>query len=217
MLWFPVGYTAGYLVLLALVAAPLRRSGAYTLPDFAESRLVSWEVRLVSSVLVVGIGWLYLLPQLQGAGLALRTVTGLSPAVGAVLVAVVVVVERARRRHALHHVRAGLPVLAEGDGDRPAGGLPARGMVVGRRARPVRPGPADGPHRRHDDAHPHGDGARPAPARFDVAGTVDGRAVSPGRSSLEKGATVVLGEGTTVHLPAGTVVPHADAGVGERR
>jgi len=27
MLWFPVGYTAGYLVLLVLVAAPLRRSG----------------------------------------------------------------------------------------------------------------------------------------------------------------------------------------------
>ncbi|MFC7466796.1 hypothetical protein ACFQVA_02835 [Actinomadura keratinilytica] len=38
MLWYPVGYTAGYLVLLVFVAAPLRRSGAYTLPDFAESR-----------------------------------------------------------------------------------------------------------------------------------------------------------------------------------
>ena len=35
MLWYPVGWTAGYLVLLVLVAAPLRRSGAYTLPDFA--------------------------------------------------------------------------------------------------------------------------------------------------------------------------------------
>lgn len=41
MLWYPVGYTAGYLVLLVLVAAPLRRSGAYTLPDFAEARLQS--------------------------------------------------------------------------------------------------------------------------------------------------------------------------------
>ncbi|MBK3589882.1 cation acetate symporter, partial [Streptomyces sp. MBT57] len=38
MLWYPVGYTAGYLVLLVFVAAPLRRSGAYTLPDFAEGR-----------------------------------------------------------------------------------------------------------------------------------------------------------------------------------
>ena len=38
MLWYPVGFAAGYFVLL-LVAAPLRRSGAYTLPDFAEVRL----------------------------------------------------------------------------------------------------------------------------------------------------------------------------------
>ena len=72
MLWFPVGYTAGYLVLLVLVAAPLRRSGAYTLPDFAEARLESLAVRRMASVLVVLIGWLYLMPQFQGAGLALR-------------------------------------------------------------------------------------------------------------------------------------------------
>ena len=45
MLWYPIGWTAGYLVLLVLVAAPLRRSGAYTLPDFAEARLGSRRVR----------------------------------------------------------------------------------------------------------------------------------------------------------------------------
>ena len=38
-LWYPVGFTAGYLALLLFVAAPLRRSGAYTVPDFAEARL----------------------------------------------------------------------------------------------------------------------------------------------------------------------------------
>ncbi|MEU5694638.1 cation acetate symporter [Actinosynnema sp. NPDC020468] len=90
MLWFPVGYTAGYLVLLALVAAPLRRSGAYTLPDFAEARFASPAVRAVASVLALGIGWLYLLPQLQGAGLTLHTVTGAPDWVGALVVAVVV-------------------------------------------------------------------------------------------------------------------------------
>ncbi|GGP62897.1 sodium/solute symporter [Saccharothrix coeruleofusca] len=90
MLWFPVGYTAGYLVLLALVAAPLRRSGAYTLPDFAEARFGSPVVRAVASVLALGIGWLYLLPQLQGAGLTLHTVTGAPDWVGALVVAVVV-------------------------------------------------------------------------------------------------------------------------------
>jgi cation/acetate symporter len=91
MLWFPVGYTVGYVVLLVLVAAPLRRSGAYTLPDFAEARLESRAIRRLCSGLVVVIGWLYLLPQLQGAGLALTAVTGAPSWLGGVVVAFVVV------------------------------------------------------------------------------------------------------------------------------
>ncbi|HET8615792.1 MAG TPA: cation acetate symporter [Actinomycetales bacterium] len=90
MLWFPVGYTVGYLVLLVLVAAPLRRSGAYTLADFAEARLGSTTVRRVAAVLVVAIGWLYLWPQLTGAGITLRTATGLPTWVGSLVVTVVV-------------------------------------------------------------------------------------------------------------------------------
>ncbi|MEU6061340.1 cation acetate symporter [Streptomyces sp. NPDC047097] len=90
MLWYPVGYTAGYLVLLVLVAAPLRRSGAYTLPDFAEARLESARVRRLASLFVVGIGWLYLLPQLQSAGLVLEILTGAPDWLGGCVVAVVV-------------------------------------------------------------------------------------------------------------------------------
>ncbi len=92
MLWYPVGWTAGYLVLLVLVAAPLRRSGAYTLPDFAEARLESRKVRRISSLLVVGIGWLYLMPQFQGAGLSLASVAGTDAWVGGVVVGGVVLV-----------------------------------------------------------------------------------------------------------------------------
>ena len=90
MLWLPVGYTLGYLVLLVVVAAPMRRSGAYTLPDFAEARLGSRAIRLVSSLLVVGIGWLYLLPQFQGASLTLTLVTGAPAWVGGFVVMVVI-------------------------------------------------------------------------------------------------------------------------------
>ena len=90
MLWYPVGWTAGFVLMLVLVAAPLRRSGAYTVPDFAESRLESVLVRRVCSVLVVVVGWLYLLPQFQGAGLSLGTVAGSEPWVGGVLVGAVV-------------------------------------------------------------------------------------------------------------------------------
>ncbi|WP_460370575.1 sodium/solute symporter, partial [Actinocorallia lasiicapitis] len=92
MLWLPVGWTGGYLVLLVLVSAPLRRSGAYTLPDFAEARLESMAVRRVSSVLVVVIGWLYLLPQLQTAGRVLAAVTGAPRWAGGPLVAAIVII-----------------------------------------------------------------------------------------------------------------------------
>jgi cation/acetate symporter len=92
MLWYPVGYTAGYLVLLALVAAPLRRSGAYTLPDFAQLRLGSVAVRRTASLLVVLIGWLYLVPQLQGASLTLSAQVGAPGWAGGLLVCAVVLV-----------------------------------------------------------------------------------------------------------------------------
>jgi cation/acetate symporter len=90
VLWYPVGFTTGYLALLLFVAAPLRRSGAYTLPDFAELRLGSVRVRRLATGFVVIIGWLYLVPQLQGAGLTLSTVTGAPSWLGAVVVGVVV-------------------------------------------------------------------------------------------------------------------------------
>ena len=91
-LWYPVGFTAGYLALVLFVAAPLRRSGAYTVPDFAEARLRSPALRMICTIFVIVIGSLYLLPQLQGAGLTLNTVTGLPYWVGVVGSAVVVVV-----------------------------------------------------------------------------------------------------------------------------
>ncbi len=89
-LWFPVGYTAGYLMLLLFVAAPLRRSGAYTIPDFTEARLDSLPVRKVTSLVVVLVGWLYIVPQLHGAALTIRITTGLPSWVGSVAVVIVV-------------------------------------------------------------------------------------------------------------------------------
>lgn len=88
--WFPIGYAAGYLLVLVFVAAPLRRSGAYTIPDFVEARLQSGGARRMTSIIVLLIGWLYIVPQLHGAGITLVVVAGLPPWVGAVLVAVLV-------------------------------------------------------------------------------------------------------------------------------
>ncbi|GGN89908.1 cation acetate symporter [Actinoplanes lobatus] len=90
VLWYPVGFAAGYLALLLFVAAPLRRSGAFTLPDFCQVRLRSRPLRRLATAFVLFIGCLYLLPQLQGAGLTFSTLTGGSYAWGALVVSVVV-------------------------------------------------------------------------------------------------------------------------------
>jgi cation/acetate symporter len=90
VLWYPVGFAAGYLALLLFVAAPLRRSGAFTLPDFCEVRLRSTHLRRLATLFVIFIGCLYLVPQLQGAGLTFTTVTGGSYAWGALLIGLVV-------------------------------------------------------------------------------------------------------------------------------
>ncbi len=94
MLWLPIGAAAGHVLLLALVTAPLRRSGSYTLSDFAEWRLGSQKVRGAVSACVVVIGWFYLLPQFQGAGVTLSVISGLPvwTGWGAVVVSVAAIV-----------------------------------------------------------------------------------------------------------------------------
>jgi cation/acetate symporter len=91
-LWQALGFTAGYLALLLFVAAPLRRFGSYTIPDFAEARLHSPALRMLAAAVVLLIGVFYLLPQLKGAGLALNVVTGAPYWVGVVVVATIVAI-----------------------------------------------------------------------------------------------------------------------------
>jgi cation/acetate symporter len=90
VLWLPLGFAAGYLALLLFVAAPLRRFGSYTIPDFAEARLSSPAVRLVAAAVVLTIGGFYLVPQLKGAGLTIGSVAGTPYWVGVVAVAALV-------------------------------------------------------------------------------------------------------------------------------
>ncbi|EOM77744.1 cation acetate symporter [Rhodococcus rhodnii] len=90
-LWYPIGFTAGYLGVLLFVAAPLRRSGAYTVPDFAEFRLGSRRLRTLSMLVVAIVCALYLVPQLQGAGLTLQILLGLPSWLGSAVVGAIVI------------------------------------------------------------------------------------------------------------------------------
>ena len=89
-LWYAVGYAAGYLVLLAAVAAPLRRFGAYTIPDFAEGRLGSPALRRAATATVILICGFYLLPQLKGAGVTLQVAVGGPVWIGVVVLGAIV-------------------------------------------------------------------------------------------------------------------------------
>lgn len=211
MLWYPVGYTAGYLVLLLFVAAPLRRSGAYTLPDFAEARLASKTVRRLAGAFVVGVGWLYLLPQLQGAGLTLNVLTEAPEWVGGVIVAVVVsATVAAGGMRSITFVQAFqywlkltallVPALFlvlawQGDGaPRHAFDEPARF----REQRVVRV----------DESL---DLKLASPLTVTASGTVDGRRYEDGRVDLPTG-THRIEQGTRLTFTKGDAVPVADRG-----
>ena len=70
-LWYPVCYACGYLFLLLFIAGPLRRFGAYTIPDFAEGRFDSPVFRKIAVCFVLFIGFFYTMPQMKGAGVTL--------------------------------------------------------------------------------------------------------------------------------------------------
>src|SRR6478736_5393337 len=70
-LWYPVCYACGYLFLLLFIAGPLRRFGAYTIPDFAEGRFDSPLFRKIAVCFVLFIGFFYTMPQMKGAGVTL--------------------------------------------------------------------------------------------------------------------------------------------------
>ncbi len=90
-LWYPVCYACGYLFLLLFIAGPLRRFGAYTIPDFAEGRFDSPVFRRIAVCFVLFIGFFYTMPQMKGAGVTLSYILpGLPYWVGVVIVGAVI-------------------------------------------------------------------------------------------------------------------------------
>src|SRR5947199_2901077 len=90
-IWYPVCYACGYLFLLLFIAGPLRRFGAYSIPDFAEGRYDSTVFRKIAVVFVLFIGFFYTMPQMKGAGTTLAYIfPGLQYWAGVVLVGAVI-------------------------------------------------------------------------------------------------------------------------------
>ena len=66
--WLALGFFAAWVVVVLVLASPLRRSGKYTVADALQERFSGPEIRLLTIIAGITIGTLYLVPQLVGAG-----------------------------------------------------------------------------------------------------------------------------------------------------
>ena len=213
-LWYPVGFTAGYLALVLFVAAPLRRSGAYTVPDFAEARLGSSRLRRLCTVFVLVIGVLYLLPQLQGAGLTVATVTGIPSWIGtsvaAAVVLATVILGGMRSATFVQAFQYWLKLTAIAV---PA--LVALSFFSGTEHHFDRPAPPEFPKTTTVEIRTDVELDVAVPVELTATGEVDGVAVGgpvrwePGRHTVGEGARLVFTAGTPVPVVAGAPTTNA--------
>ena len=90
LLWTLVGWTLGFLMLSLFLAAPVRRFGSYTIPEFVEGRLDAPKLRPIVAGMVILASWFFLLAQLKGAGVVVRELIGTPYWVGVAAVGLMV-------------------------------------------------------------------------------------------------------------------------------
>jgi cation/acetate symporter len=88
---YSIGYLAGWVVALFVVAEPMKRLGRYTFADAIDSRFKSKGVRVAAGVSTLVVSVFYLIPQMVGAGALIKPLLGFPYWFGVVTVGVVVV------------------------------------------------------------------------------------------------------------------------------
>ncbi|MBT8223977.1 MAG: cation acetate symporter [Dactylosporangium sp.] len=79
---YSIGFLVGWVIVLILVAEPLRNTGRYTLADVLAYRLRRGPVRTAAAVSTLVISLFYLLAQMAGAGALVSLLLGVSSEVG---------------------------------------------------------------------------------------------------------------------------------------
>ncbi|MDY0268280.1 VC_2705 family sodium/solute symporter [Trichloromonas sp.] len=74
---YVLGWTGGYVLLLVLMAGPVRRYGKYTAPDFVGDRYYSQFARLLSALIVILISFVYAVGQYKGIGMMFNWIFGI--------------------------------------------------------------------------------------------------------------------------------------------
>jgi cation/acetate symporter len=90
--YLSIGFLVAYLVVLLLVAEPLRNLGKYTLADMLTSRFNTSSVRSVAAISTIVISMFYMIAQLNGAGALIGLLLGLPYALSVILIGVLMTV-----------------------------------------------------------------------------------------------------------------------------
>jgi len=88
---YSIGFLAGWVVALFLVAEPLKRLGKYTFADALDAKFDSKAIKLAASISTLIVSIFYLIPQMVGAGDLVVPLLGLPHWMGVVIVGSIVI------------------------------------------------------------------------------------------------------------------------------
>jgi cation/acetate symporter len=88
---YSIGYLAGWVVALFVIAEPLKRLGRFTFADALDNRFHSRGIKLSAALSTLAVSLFYLIPQMVGAGTLVRPLLGFSYQAGVITVGAVVI------------------------------------------------------------------------------------------------------------------------------
>ncbi len=88
---YSIGYLAGWIVALFVVAEPMKRLGKYTFTDALDSTFNSKGIQLAAGISTLIVSICYLIPQMVGAGVLVEPLLGMPHHWGVIMVGAVVI------------------------------------------------------------------------------------------------------------------------------
>src|SRR6187551_1334246 len=89
---YSIGFLAGWVVALLVIAEPLRRLGKYTFADALDARFHSRGIKLTAAISTLVVSIFYLIPQMVGAGALVKPLFGWNHHWGVLIVGATVIV-----------------------------------------------------------------------------------------------------------------------------
>lgn len=87
---YSIGYLAGWIVALFIIAEPLKRLGRFTFADALDNKFNSRGIKLAAAISTLVVSCFYLIPQMVGAGALVQPLLGFPHYVGVIVVGCVV-------------------------------------------------------------------------------------------------------------------------------